>query len=90
MIAKKINFHLFICGSGPEEQSFREEMYSISSTARRHITFVGNVSPDNMSKVWKSADICLITSDFEGTSITMLEAMALGCVPIVELIETYC
>ena len=38
---------------------------------------------DQMSTVWKSADICILVSEFEGTSISMLEAMAQGCIPVV-------
>jgi hypothetical protein len=36
-----------------------------------------------MAKVWRSADIFILASRYEGTSIAMLEAMAQGCVPIV-------
>ncbi|MCB0197739.1 MAG: glycosyltransferase family 4 protein, partial [Anaerolineae bacterium] len=32
---------------------------------------------------WQASDICILVSEFEGTSISMLEAMALGCVPVV-------
>src|SRR6266511_896484 len=83
LIAQGVNFHLFICGNGPEEQDLRNEMQSISYTQNEYVTFVGTVSPDNMPRVWTNADICILVSDFEGTSITMLEAMASGSVPIV-------
>jgi glycosyltransferase involved in cell wall biosynthesis len=36
-----------------------------------------------MLDVWRSADICVLVSEYEGTSIAMLEAMACGCVPVV-------
>jgi glycosyltransferase involved in cell wall biosynthesis len=83
LIDKGVNFHLFICGNGPEEQNLRNKMRTISHTPNKYVTFVGTVSPDNMLRVWKNADICILVSDFEGTSISMLEAMASGCVPIV-------
>jgi glycosyltransferase involved in cell wall biosynthesis len=83
LIGQFVNFHLFICGNGPEEQDLRNEIQSISHIPNEYVTFVGTVSPDNMQRVWTNADICILVSDFEGTSITMLEAMASGSVPIV-------
>jgi glycosyltransferase involved in cell wall biosynthesis len=36
-----------------------------------------------MPQVWQAGDISILVSEFEGTSISMLEAMAHGCVPVV-------
>ena len=36
-----------------------------------------------MQEFWNDKDIFLSTSDFEGASVSMLEAMALGVVPVV-------
>ena len=36
-----------------------------------------------MGKLWASSDISILFSEFEGMSISMLESMGQGCVPIV-------
>ncbi len=83
LIEENINFHLSICGDGPDEDELHKAISSISDHTKENVTFVGLVSPDEMKNVWLNADICLLVSNFEGTSITMLEAMANGCVPLV-------
>jgi glycosyltransferase involved in cell wall biosynthesis len=45
-----------------------------------HLCFLGSVS--SMAGVYQGADICVLTSDYEGTPNAMLEAMASG-LPIV-------
>lgn len=80
----KVNFHLSIVGGGSEENWLREKFSSLyTSSAFQRVTFEGNVPHNQMSDYWRAADICILVSDFEGTSISMLEAMSQGCVPVV-------
>jgi len=39
--------------------------------------------PYQVQKLWQTADVCVLVSEYEGTSVSMLEAMAAGCVPVV-------
>jgi glycosyltransferase involved in cell wall biosynthesis len=80
-----VDFHLSIVGSGTEENYLRKEFASLynSSNFQNRVTFEGNVPHHQMQDYWKSSDICILVSDFEGTSISMLEAMSQGCIPIV-------
>ena len=75
---RQVNYVLNIVGTGQAETVLRAQLGK-----HRRVCFQGYVSPDKMAGVWHSADICLLVSDYEGTSIAMLEAMAQGCVPVV-------
>ena len=47
------------------------------------IRLLGRLEREQISAFWKNQDICLSLSDYEGRSISMMEAMANGAVPVV-------
>lgn len=58
----------------------------------RHITekhlsdrvqLVGRLPKSEMNLFWKKQDVFVNISEYEGTSLSMLEAMSYGCVPVV-------
>ena len=44
---------------------------------------IGSVARDAIGAFWKDKDVCLSFSDYEGRSISIMEAMANGAVPVV-------
>jgi len=80
---KEVSFHLKIVGSGNDEAWLRKQFDVQCPSSTHKITFEGVVPHNQMPNHWKAADICVMVSDFEGTSVSMLEAMAQGCVPVV-------
>ncbi len=78
---KKGNYHFKIAGDGPQlaqlTEHFEKKEYSNVS-----IEFLGLVAHERMTDLWASSDISILFSDFEGMSISMLESMGQGCVPI--------
>ncbi|WP_294545043.1 glycosyltransferase family 4 protein [uncultured Bacteroides sp.] len=40
-----------------------------------HVLFLGNIPKETINEIYKLSDIYLIASDFEGTSVALLEAM---------------
>jgi len=74
---KNIAFHLNVIGDGnakiPLENKVKE--YSL----QEHITFSGWLSQKEVSRYLSESDILVLTSDFEGTPIAMMEAFAAGC-----------
>ena len=83
LVNEGVNFHLRIIGNGPDEGVLVRKLRKLDRGSRSHITLENGIPPDQMFKVWHSADIFLLVSNYEGTSIAMLEAMAQGCVPVV-------
>lgn len=47
------------------------------------VHILGWLPPTEMTEFWRNEDIYLNISDYEGMSLTMLEAMACGAVPVV-------
>jgi glycosyltransferase involved in cell wall biosynthesis len=67
-----------IAGEGPELTALKKISQKLGIASRvRFLGFVGD-----MPELYKSLDLLLLTSDFEGTPLTVLEAMAMG-VPVV-------
>ncbi len=79
---KQGSYHFKIAGDGPQlarlTEHFKRKDYSNVSTE-----FLGLVAPERMTDLWASSDISVLFSEFEGMSISMLESMGQGCVPIV-------
>lgn len=76
-----VDFVFDIVGGGSQLITLKEAMLKIQHHGR--VRFLDRVTPENMEKIWSDHDIFIQTSDFEGTSNSMLEAMAQGTIPIV-------
>ncbi len=77
----RLNYILFVAGGG----SFFNSIYEyIRKHLLEHKVILCGIIPFNeMSCFWKQCDICINLSDIEGIGLSMLEAMALGVVPVV-------
>lgn len=67
-----------IAGTGPEEEELKAKAVALGINER--VRFLGHIS-DRLS-LYHSLDALLMTSDFEGTPMVLLEAMACG-LPVV-------
>ena len=77
----KLNYKLNIAGEG-DYLSKLKEFVSENNLSDR-VKILGMLSEDEMPVYWKEQDIYINTSEYEGTSIAMLEAMSYGVVPVV-------
>lgn len=71
------DWHLDIVGDGPEKEKL-EQMVSWYGLQRIH--FYGFQQPE---RFYQSASLLLLTSDFEGFPLVIVEAMSYGVIPIV-------
>lgn len=83
LIEAKIDFQLEIVGEGPSLPSLRRRLKELSPAIQQRVKLVGQLPIDRMAQTWRTADVCVLVSEYEGTSVSMLEAMAQGCVPVV-------
>lgn len=70
---KRYNPHLVYAGSGKMVEALKSKAVEYGIEERVH--FLGFVPKDKVSKVFKMSDAYIIASDFEGTSVSLLEAM---------------
>lgn len=81
LLRAKVPFVFDIVGEGDEFAPLQQMMKARVPAADVH--FHPRVPHAAMAAKWKLHDIFVQVSDFEGTSVSMLEAMAHGVVPVV-------
>ncbi|MEP6467950.1 MAG: glycosyltransferase [Parafilimonas sp.] len=77
----KINPHIkfLMVGDGPDDDMLREKIKSLNMQDK--IELPGMLA--STVEAFKRIDIFLLTSDFEGLPLAIMEAMSTGCVPVV-------
>lgn len=78
---KKINYELEIAGDG--ECTAQIEDFLKTTKLVGTVRLLGRLEKSLMPEFWKCQDVFLNFSEFEGTSLSMLEAMSYACVPVV-------
>lgn len=75
---RRVNYRLDFVGTGSDEIELRDALKSYSN-----VRFLEAVPYDDMHKIYPNYDALVLTSESEGLSIAMLEAMSFGVVPVV-------
>jgi glycosyltransferase involved in cell wall biosynthesis len=71
-------------GEGPDLDRLKQ--ITASKSLSGFVTFAGRVDPEKVSEYYYRHKIFLLPSNFEGHPLTLLEAMAHGCVPVCTLL----
>lgn len=81
-IRPTVQFRIVVAGDGDELENLKMEVQSLGLTDC--VDFIGYISafPDKV-KVYSDSKIFVSTSKGEGFPVSLLEAMACGCVPVV-------
>lgn len=85
LAARGVDAELHIVGDGPDLATLRRELVTTGSV---RVVYHGPRTPEYLQSLWPTIDVALLVSEYEGTSITMLEAMAHGVVPAVTRVES--
>jgi glycosyltransferase involved in cell wall biosynthesis len=67
---------LLVLGDGPERASLEQRVVSLGLTER--VRFLGAGSRDDVIRLFRAADVALLTSAWENLPHTLLEALAVG------------
>lgn len=74
------DIHLVIGHTGSLTKDLRSHAYDLGISERTH--FIGSVPEDHIPALLRGADVYVSASEVDGTSVTMLQAMACGA-PVV-------
>ncbi len=81
LLKNNTDFVFNIVGEGPDCEELKARINAEVPTDR--VSFWGRREPEEMAQIWRDHDVFIQVSDFEGTSVSMLEAMAQGAIPVV-------
>lgn len=84
--AKGVPFQLTIVGRGEEEETMRASLAEL--IAKGSVTFLGSMNNDEVLKLYEQYDCFVLTSNFEGLPVSLLEAMSAGVIPVVTAIRS--
>lgn len=74
------NYKLLIAGNG----SYYDNLVDfITQNEIKAVQLMGRLAREDMNEFWKKCDVFINVSEFEGSSISLLEAMASGVIPVV-------
>lgn len=74
------NCHLYLAGSGPQEAMLLAAAEQRGTSSRVH--FLGSLAQEDLTKFYRSLDLLLFTSKYEGFGRVLVEAMSMG-VPVI-------
>lgn len=77
-----VNFHMRIIGEGGYKAWLKHEVSELPGDLPGRISVEDMMLPEQLDAVWRQSDVCLLVSNTESGGISMLEAMAQGCVPL--------
>ncbi len=77
----KVNYHFNIAGEGSYYDKIQN--YRKDNSLEDRVSLLGSIPFDKMNDFWKQCDIFVNVSDIEGSSLSMLESMSFGVVPVV-------
>lgn len=81
-LEKEVGNYIFrIAGDGECLENI--EKYVRTNGLEEKVQLLGRLPKCKMPDFWKDQDVFVNISEYEGTSLSMLEAMAYGCVPVV-------
>lgn len=86
--AREVPYELHVIGDGPDLPGWTAQLAS-RQLAHGAVQIHGRRSPDWVQEfLTSSVDLSVLVSEYEGTSITMLEAMGRGVVPVVTAVDS--
>jgi glycosyltransferase involved in cell wall biosynthesis len=81
VLKEEAHTEFIIAGDGQEREALAREAENLN--VRSFIKFLGRVPHERMANLLAQADIYVSTSLYDGTSVSLLEAMGAGVFPIV-------
>lgn len=84
LVDRGIKTSITVVGDGPDFEELKQRVEERALSEYIHLA--GQVKPEKVSEYYFSHKILLLPSNFEGHPLTLMEAMAHGCVPVASLL----
>jgi L-malate glycosyltransferase len=84
-LEQNTSWKLIVAGTGSETERIKKISEKINPS---QFEFVGFVNPSKNIEIYKKATIFVSIPSSDGTSVSLLEAMAFGCIPVVSDLES--
>ncbi|MDD4857484.1 MAG: glycosyltransferase, partial [Candidatus Krumholzibacteria bacterium] len=81
LVLRKRDVLFVVCGDGPERGKLEERVKLLGLSGS--FVFRGKLEPREIARELRSADVYVSTSRSDSTSVSLLEAMACGAIPVV-------
>ncbi len=81
VLKEEPNTQFLIAGDGPERESLEQQAKELSLGSS--VRFLGRIPHEKMPNLLSQADIYVSTSLYDGTSVSLLEALGSGAFPVV-------
>jgi len=81
LVKDKVKYHLTLLGDGPLRNFLIK--FVIDNGLEKYVSFCGRISNDEQIDIFRKHNIYISSSKSDGTSLSLLEAMASGLLPIV-------
>lgn len=86
LVQMHVLFEMIVIGDGPDRQDM--EQASANLIVQKRIIFKGKMENSEVLQILATCDAFLVTSAFDGLSVSLLEAMSRGLVPVVSDIRS--
>lgn len=81
-----VDFHWSFVGEGSEIETLQKQLSAFVEAGK--VTFLPAMTVSQVQEFAYSQDVYVLTSDYEGTPLALIEAMGCGCIPIVNDIKS--
>ena len=83
-----LDFQATVAGDGPAAPAFATALNAAGPDVTARVTLGGAVDREHVDAIWRTHDVCLLVSAYEGLPLALLEAMASGVCPVVMAVES--
>ena len=88
LTATGIEFTATVVGDGPARAEFEERLQRAGEDVQQRVGMAGVLDRAGVAGIWRTHDVCVLTSAYEGMPLVLLEAMAAGVCPVVMAVES--
>jgi hypothetical protein len=88
LAAASTDFCATVMGDGPARCELGERLRRAGEGVQERVSLAGASDREGVAEVWRTHEVCLLTSEYEGMPLALLEAMSAGVCPVVMAVES--